>query len=198
MVVTNFMISFCLLASSIVFLLLSTKQRGIILKHIPLLNRRGSSTAPTPRPVIPEKKGLEDSSLNYKDVFPPSRRASLTAIPSSPSLTQNKLRISTISPQERLNIIVPLTSPVEDCNSPAFTPTEFSIEEIEALGDFPDYAELSGVPLPEPYSKFIIEQALPRPYRPFRWAYHQTMCRFSLDRVSPRSIFTLALTNASL
>ena len=66
--------------------------------------------------------------------------------------------------------------------STRYTPTGFSIEEIEALGDFPDYAELSGVPNPQPYKEFKIETAMPRPYRPFRWAYHQTM---SLTKLQP-------------
>ena len=52
----------------------------------------------------------------------------------------------------------------------------FTMEEIRALGDFPDYATLSGVPLPEAYPEFDIRTAKPRPFRPVRWAYHQTMC----------------------
>ena len=52
------------------------------------------------------------------------------------------------------------------------------MDEIKALGDFPDYEALSGVPLPEPYKEFDIKTALPRPYRPFRWQYHQTMCEY--------------------
>lgn len=57
--------------------------------------------------------------------------------------------------------------------SPNTTRTD---DEIAAYGRFPDYAALSGVPLPTAYPKFDIIKALPRPYRPFRWAYHQTMC----------------------
>jgi hypothetical protein len=60
------------------------------------------------------------------------------------------------------------------------TPCDFTVEDIEALGDFPDYATLSGIPLPEPYHDFDIKKAKPRPYRPFRWAYHQTMCKSSV------------------
>jgi hypothetical protein len=45
------------------------------------------------------------------------------------------------------------------------------------MGDFPAYDILSGVPLPKPYTHFEPAKALPRPYRPFRWAYHQTMCK---------------------
>jgi len=56
-----------------------------------------------------------------------------------------------------------------------------SIQEIKALGDFPNYAALSGVPLPEAYKEFNIDTAKPRPYRPFRWAYHQTMSLTKLE-----------------
>jgi hypothetical protein len=52
----------------------------------------------------------------------------------------------------------------------------FSIREIKVLGDFPDYSILSDVPMPKPYLEFDIDKAKPRPYRPFRWPYHQTMC----------------------
>ena len=50
-----------------------------------------------------------------------------------------------------------------------------TLEERKKLGWYPDYAELSGVPWPKPYLDFDPEKALPRPYRPFRWPYHQTM-----------------------
>lgn len=39
-----------------------------------------------------------------------------------------------------------------------------------------DYFKLTGVPPPKPLPDFNIDNALPRPYRPFRWKYHQTMC----------------------
>ena len=47
--------------------------------------------------------------------------------------------------------------------------------ERNKLGLYPDYAALSGVPWPEPYVDFDPQRALPRPYRPFRWPYHQIM-----------------------
>ena len=55
------------------------------------------------------------------------------------------------------------------------TATGFTLQEIKALGNFPDYATLSGVPLPRAYHEFDVSKAIPRPYRPIRWAYHQTM-----------------------
>ncbi|RDA94756.1 hypothetical protein CP533_6769 [Ophiocordyceps camponoti-saundersi (nom. inval.)] len=51
----------------------------------------------------------------------------------------------------------------------------FTVGEVRALGNFPDYAKLSGVRLPFPIDDFEVEKAVPRPYRPFRWPYHQTM-----------------------
>ncbi|UPL02048.1 hypothetical protein LCI18_012982 [Fusarium solani-melongenae] len=57
------------------------------------------------------------------------------------------------------------------------TATGFSKADIDALGNFPDYAALSGVRLPHPYPEFDIDKAKARPYRPVRWVYHQTMCK---------------------
>jgi hypothetical protein len=42
----------------------------------------------------------------------------------------------------------------------------------------PDYFKLTGAPPPTPLLDFDIDKAKPRPYRPFRWAYHQTMCAY--------------------
>ena len=58
-----------------------------------------------------------------------------------------------------------------------FVYSGFSVREVKALGDFPDYAAISEVPLPQAYEGFDIDRARPRPYRPLRWAYHQTMCK---------------------
>ncbi|UNI25003.1 hypothetical protein JDV02_010713 [Purpureocillium takamizusanense] len=57
----------------------------------------------------------------------------------------------------------------------------FTVGEIEALGNFPDYAKLSGVAEPSPLVGFDIDSAAPRPYRPFRWPYHQTMSFQKMD-----------------
>ncbi|KAK4623873.1 hypothetical protein CLAFUW4_05704 [Fulvia fulva] len=68
------------------------------------------------------------------------------------------------------------------------TATGFSVEDIELLGDLPDYARLSGIPLPKAYTNFKIDHALPRPYRPFRWGYFQNM---SLSKMEPDWWFEL-------
>lgn len=40
----------------------------------------------------------------------------------------------------------------------------------------PDFSQLTGFPHPKPIHHFNIAHARPRPYRPFRWEYHQNMC----------------------
>ncbi|KIK63722.1 hypothetical protein GYMLUDRAFT_40781 [Collybiopsis luxurians FD-317 M1] len=47
---------------------------------------------------------------------------------------------------------------------------------------FVDYFKLSGVPPPVPLPEFNVDKAKARPYRPFRWSYHQTM---SLKKMDP-------------
>ncbi len=103
--------------------------------------------------------------------FPPSRRPAFLEYVETLS-SEKKARVRSCAPS---------TDHREDVsssnrNSGNISPTGISVGEIAALGVFPDYARLSGVPLPKAYPEFDITKALPRPYRPFRWPYHQTMC----------------------
>jgi hypothetical protein len=84
----------------------------------------------------------------------------------------------TTSLSDWTNHLLPMKMPYQEVPDDMYTPCGFSVGEIKALGSFADYATLSDVPLPKPYHTFELEKALPRPYRPFRWAYHQTMCRW--------------------
>lgn len=84
--------------------------------------------------------------------------------------------ITDVLPSRRGSIASPLSNtPSSSTSSGELPTTTRSQEEIKSFGDFPDYATLSGVRLPNVYLEFNIEKALPRPHRPFRWAYHQTM-----------------------
>ena len=115
---------------------------------------------------------------DYKDAFPPSRREALATIAETlPAVQRKKLTGHEIDQELFEKSLIPFTANYAETDGDKYTPTGFSVDEIKALGDFPDYAELSGVPLPEPYKEFDIEKARPRPYRPFRWSYHQTMCK---------------------
>ncbi|KAF1847356.1 uncharacterized protein K460DRAFT_276039 [Cucurbitaria berberidis CBS 394.84] len=166
--------------ASSVFLLFFRRGRGnIILERLQISRRRASGAKTPPRSLSPGKKRLPEA--GYPDTFPPSRRFTLadTDVPSSLGKTPEKLAAS--QPGWTKNML-PLEASYLDANESLHTPCEFMVGEIKALGDFPDYATLSGVPLPKPYPEFRIEKAMPRPYRPFRWAYHQTM---SLTKLEP-------------
>ena len=110
----------------------------------------------------------------YITALPPQRRDVLATLPKT-APTYRKVNEEDV--QRRL---IPMGVDYRSCEDGRYTPTGFSVAEIKALGDFPDYAQLSGVPLPQAYDGFDIEKALPRPYRPFRWSYHQTMCTSQL------------------
>lgn len=124
----------------------------------------------------PAKSGSSDLKAmpTHALSFPPSRRHTLPGLNSVVSETLPESKMQTTQYTKLL--------PDKQLTDPAIhhdhiTATGITLREIQQLGDFPDYATLSGVPLPEPYPAFDVKKAMPRPYRPFRWAYHQTMCK---------------------
>lgn len=151
-------------------------------KRAALLSRYRLPWKPQTSP--PLKTRQEGATLapgqEYKHTFPPSRRPALA------DLTDSHLSVSDTSEKglveracgsdmskclpDKQNVLAPQYKNFS-------TPTGFTVEEIETLGDFSDYATLSGVPLPAAYTNFDVDTALPRPYRPVRWEYHQTMCK---------------------
>lgn len=142
--------------------------------------RRASNSKTPPRSFSPEKKVPNNAPppVEYQDIFPPSPRDALPQVADRYSEAQkSKLSHSPLKEEYFKKNIIPFTVDHRECASSMYTPTGFSIDEIRTLGDFPDYALLSGVPLPEEHQTFKIETACARPYRPFRWAYHQTMCK---------------------
>lgn len=168
------------LLSTILYLTLSKSQCDIILKRFHIRGRRASSAGTPPRSFSPEKRRLEDAyaTRDYTDAFPPSRREALEKVVENlPASQREKFPVHDFDEDTFQSSIIPFTANYMECEKLTYTPMGLSIDEIKALGDFPDYAELSGVPLPEPYKEFKIEKAKARPYRPFRWNYHQTMCK---------------------
>lgn len=117
---------------------------------------------------------------DYTNTLPPSVRESLTS--AAPHLAADT------TANEADPVYLPMAQELEDAAPGAVTPTGVSVAEIKALGDFPDYATLCGVPLPEAYAGFDVKTARPRPYRPFRWQYHQTMC------MSPTLLYIIDLS----
>lgn len=172
---------------SAVFLLATNRsRRRIILSRFNLRGRSLSHSKTPPRcltPSTPEQMVKEKAALSpdYSAVFPPSRREALLEVydstPKDHPIRQLPRKVIAQRAGPETGEAVPLNTHSPDLNGREFTPTGLSIEEIRLLGEFPDYATLSGIPLPAPFENFAIEKALPRPYRPFRWAYHQTMCK---------------------
>ena len=108
---------------------------------------------------------------DYKDIFPPSSRDALKLA----LVKKNGMVLKERSHEGIIKNLISFAADYRDCGPSTCTPTGVSIEEIHALGNFPDYALMGGIPLPNPYREFDIAKAVARPYRPFRWAYHQTM-----------------------
>lgn len=164
---------------SIVYIALSRLRQDILARLGLRTSKRTEIFTPT-KSLTPEKQGLPNSNApptppTYGDVFPPHRREALADLPS------NAMDGTVKQASERPPDYTKLTPDKHVCNSDDMrnhtTATGFTVDEIKRLGDFPDYATLSGVPLPEPYRDFDHKTAKPRPYRPLRWAYHQTMCK---------------------
>ena len=169
-----------------IFLLtLTTHQRRSFLQYLHARistfprRRRVSSAKTPPHSISPENKVPNNGPppVDYVEIFPPSSREALVKVAESwESGQRERMSPAPPCPNEFRDGLIPLITDFRECGPSTFTPMEISMEDIRALGDFPDYAGLSGVPLPTPYKEFKIEAAMPRPYRPFRWAYHQTMC----------------------
>jgi len=171
-------------ASTTFYLVFNKRMRTVVLERLHFRRRRTSGARTPPRSLSPEKKVLEAATaVDYGDVFPPSRRTALSEIECSLPNASRKLSVGhTETSANSRQTRIPLMTPFDQAPLGSFTPTGFSVEEIHALGDFPDYATLSGVPLPQEYEGFDITKARSRPYRPFRWAYHQTMCKRNIIR----------------
>lgn len=171
-----------LVAATAVYLILYRSSPKSFLNRVSLRGRRDSTAKTPPRSFSPEKNQPKSatSPASYNHALPPQRREALL------SLQENSIRWREVDETEMRQNILPMTADYKTSPGNLFTPTGFSIDDIKALGDFPDYATLSGVPLPSPYGEHDITKAKPRPYRPFRWSYHQTMCKRSTICTLPK------------
>ncbi|TVY73464.1 hypothetical protein LSUE1_G005445 [Lachnellula suecica] len=177
--------------SSLAILVVGKRQRAAVLDRLQFHRRRASGASTPPRSFSPDKTPTDSkasSSISsipdYINAFPPSRRSVLAELAKTASPENAKVLLAEGPDLEILvKDALPTTRAYDLQNaSPKYTPTGFSTAEIKAMGDFPAYDVLSGVPLPLPYENFDPTKAVPRPYRPFRWAYHQTM---SLTKLEP-------------
>lgn len=168
-----------LVASGVIYLFLRPKPVKAFWAQT-IRSRKDSTSKTPPRSISPENTTGSTASHPYTQALPPSRRQSLAGS------AKDDTRWHEASDALIQDNLLPMAADYRTSPRNRYTPTGFSVEEIKTLADFPDYAKLSGVPLPSPYLNHDINRACPRPYRPFRWAYHQTMCTISLSTTHPR------------
>ena len=164
--------------SLITYLSLNQRQKEIVYQR--LRGRRISSADTPPRSLSPDQvpKNSQPRSSEYVNTFPPLTRENLLhAAANLPEDRRTILEHSTFDEKKWTKSILGFEDDYRKADPSKYIYTGYTVEEIRALGDFPDYSALSEIPLPEPYHDHDINKALPRPYRPFRWAYHQTMCK---------------------
>jgi hypothetical protein len=117
-----------------------------------LSNARSSTSSSANKARQPQQNG-------YQTMFPPSRRHILELFKKP-----NTLQCSGVSS---------FSTSTNICR----TATGFTLDELNSFGRFPNYSVLSGVPHPTACPRLDIARACFRPFRPFRWGYHQTMCK---------------------
>ncbi|KJK74589.1 hypothetical protein H634G_10118 [Metarhizium anisopliae BRIP 53293] len=124
-----------------------------------------------PWPVISTRRIPEPKSTNYSNVFPPSQRKLVACIGADVGAGD----ASSSNPSQHPELVLGLEEDYRLASPSRIVFSGFSVGEIRSLGSFPDYAALSEVPLPRAANDFDIATARPRPYRPLRWPYNQTM-----------------------
>ncbi len=147
-------------------------RRGLVRPGTPSIEKQASSSpSSTSKPLAASASGLASA-------FPPSQREQLRKLRAAmPPAQQQALGDLAFDQGDFERSLLRLDEDYRTADGSKYVYTGYSVREIRALGDFPDYAAISEVPLPRPYEGFDIDRALPRPYRPIRWVYHQTMCK---------------------
>lgn len=189
-------VALCL--GAVTYLSLSQRQRDVVFRRLRLRGRRTSSAGTPPRSLSPDKKEPNNTppkSTEYVTAFPPSIRDTLEEVVASLPEAQRKAAGDLeFDEQSWSDAVLRFDEDFRKCDPNKYVFTGVKVQEVRALGDFPDYSTLSGVPLPEAYPEHDIDKAFPRPYRPFRWTYHQTMCELleALDASSEAVLTNLS------
>ncbi|KAI2628585.1 hypothetical protein GGR54DRAFT_352098 [Hypoxylon sp. NC1633] len=176
------------LASAVVlslvgFFALGRSQKDVVLRRLGL-GRRDASRPSTPllEKQQTSSKPLASSASDILSTFMPSQRGQLSKmIETMPADQREAMGDLAFDARTFANSLLGLEEDYRTADDSKYCYSGFSVRELKALGDFPDYSALSEVPMPQPYLEFDIERAKPRPYRPFRWAYHQTMSLTKLE-----------------
>ncbi|CAJ2505126.1 Uu.00g125200.m01.CDS01 [Anthostomella pinea] len=172
-------IAVCL--SLITFLALDRSQKDVVLKRCGLVRRPSRPTTPSLEKQ-PLPKPIASSTSELASTFPPPQRQQLSKMALNMPAGQRKAMGDLSFDQSTFErSLLRLDEDYRTADDSKYNYTGFSVREIKALGDFPGYSTISEVPMPNPYREFDISKAKARPYRPFRWTYHQTMSLTKLE-----------------
>lgn len=170
---------------SVTFICSSQSRRREVRQRLGLHGRAGSSEVFGGASRKESKADCTESTTQrgeHATTLPPSQRHLLAELGPKLSKTQRQqLGSSKLDQQTLLRNIIGFEEDYRTCDQEKYLPSGLKVREVRVIGDFPDYSFLTGVPHPKPYPDFKIETALPRPYRPFRWPYHQTMSLYKLE-----------------
>ncbi|KAI1341290.1 alpha-1,2-mannosyltransferase [Xylariaceae sp. FL0016] len=165
----------------VTFLTLSKSQKDVVRQRFGLVRRPSRPSTPNLEKQTASKP-LASSAQDLAATLPPSQRHQLKKMISTMPPHQREVMGDLSFDQARYErSLLRFGEDYRTADPSKYSFTGFSVREIKALGDFPDYSTISEVPMPEPYPEFDITKAKPRPYRPFRWAYHQTMSLTKLE-----------------
>ena len=165
--------------SIITFFTLTSKGKDVVLRRLGLRSTSARPSTPNIEKQQSSSKPLASTTSSLATAFPPLQREQLKKLKEGmPASQQKALGDLSFDQKTFERSLFGFEEDYRTAGDNKFVYTGFSAREIRALGDFPDYAAISEVPLPRPYEGFDIDKARPRPYRPVRWAYHQTMCKF--------------------
>ncbi|KAI1473010.1 uncharacterized protein F4812DRAFT_411263 [Daldinia caldariorum] len=168
--------------SLISFFALSKSQKDVVFKRLGLTKRNASRPSTPLLEKQPLSKPLSSSTSDLLSTFPPSQRGQLSVIAENMTPDQKEAMGNLSFDMDTFTrSLLGFEEDYRTADDSKYCFSGFSVREIKALGDFPDYSVLSEVPMPQPYLEFDIDRAKARPYRPFRWAYHQTMSLTKLE-----------------
>ncbi|KAI1197809.1 alpha-1,2-mannosyltransferase [Nemania serpens] len=142
-----------------IFLAIGLSQKSVILRRFGFT--RGSRRPATPLlEKQPLSKPLASCASDLSTAFPPWQRDRLKEVALALPLAQQKILGNLDFTQEKLErSLLRFDDDYSNVDGSKYLYSGFSIREIRALGDFPDYSTLSGVPMPKPYLDFNIDKA---------------------------------------
>src|ERR1700761_8729276 len=140
------------LAVSITFITyfsLSQRQKDIVFERLSLRGRRSSNADTPPRSLSPEKdpSNSQPNASEYVNTFPPLTRENIPeAAAELPEDRRMVLESSTFDEKNWTKSILGWEEDFRIADPERYIYTGYKIKEIRAMGNFPNYSALSGIP----------------------------------------------------